>query len=71
MSWEELQQSFVNKHIYLNKETENGRVVWLWCECSPLLKNSKLELIRDNLPAGYQCIFFGNDVDRIYITKNK
>lgn len=64
MTWDELIKHYQNKHLYFNKTVvvrkDKNVVEGLWIFCNPLLKDSRMKIVEDNLPPGYKCTWLPN-----------
>lgn len=74
MNWEELIKYYQNKHLYFNKtvvmKKDRNVVEGLWIYCNPILKDSRMKIVEDNLPVGYKAVWLPN-LSEIHIKAKK
>lgn len=74
MTFQELQRHFLikgfkfNRTVVLKKDTEV--VEGLWIYCNPILKDSRMKVVEDNLPPGFYATWLPN-LSEIHIKKSK
>lgn len=74
MNWEELIKYYQNKHLYFNKtvvmKKDKNVVEGLWIYVNPILKDSRMKIVEDNLPVGYKAVWLPN-LSEIHIKAKK
>ena len=74
MTYDQLIKHYFGKGLRFNKTVvmrkDRNVVEGLWIYVNPILKDSRMKIVEDNLPEGYKAVWYGN-LSEIHIKYKK